>query len=286
MKKVLATGATQNYLPVISPYLETISAHSNFDVNILVALDCRAEAPSNVKVAYLSNSVVTIRHSNNCLQHGEFMRAEAFAAFSEEDIICFTDGDILMQRALSQAEISLMESLSDNDVLVQFNAGKDDNLHEEYYRLQPGLPHHHLEFLLGVDFRSLGCFNTGVVACNKKTWGEILRLYTKYFPLVKEHAIFGHYASQQWILSLVLARHMNVMPMAPSFHSHSHHGRISGSRFVRSVHHHDDKVVLLSHFAMSDGLPLSKEGYVKHQEEYLRRNLRKFGWRRYFRILG
>ena len=286
MRKILATGASRNYLPSISAYLETISAHSNFDVNILVALDCESAPPINVRLVTLSSAEVSIRHGNHCLQHGEFMRAAAFDAFSAEDIVCFTDGDILMQRGLSQSEMSLLESLSDNDVLVQFNAGKEDNLHAEFYRLRPGAPHHHLESLLGADLRTLGCYNTGVMACNKRTWAEILRLYAGYFPLVKEHAAFAHYASQQWILSLVLARHMNVMPMAPSFHSHFHHGRISGSRFVRSVHHHDDEIVLFSHFAMRDGLPLSKEGFASHQVEYLRRNLKKFGWRRHFRIFG
>lgn len=286
MLKILATGASRNYLPAIGAYLETISAHSNFDVNLLVALDCESAPPRNVRPAPLRNADVSIRHVNHCLQHGEFMRAGAFDAFSAEDIICFTDGDILMQRGLSQAETALLESLTDHDVLVQFNAGPADNLHAEYYRLQPGAPHGQLEALLGTDFRTLSCYNTGVLACNKRTWAEIGRLYAEYFPSVTQHACFAHYASQQWILSLVLARHMKVRPMERSFHSHFHHGRPKGSHFIGNVHHEDGVKVLFSHFAMREGLPISKEGFARHQDEYLRGNLKKFGWRRYFRFLG
>lgn len=283
MRKILATGATKNYLPVIAPYLKTISAHSNFDVNVLVALDCEPEAPANVKVARLRNSLVSIKHSNNCLQHGEFMLAEGFDAFSEQDVICFTDGDILMQRALNQDEIRSLESLADNDVMVQYNSGKDDNLRDEYYRLQPGAPHENLEAKIGRDFRTMGCFNTGVLACNKKTWAELFRLYAEYHPLVREHAAFGHYASQQWILSLILSKHMSVKIMAPSFHTHFHHGRVAGSCFFRNVHHQGDEVVLFSHYAVRDGLDNSKESFARHQSEYLKQN---FGWRRHFRFLG
>jgi hypothetical protein len=285
MRKILVTGATQNYFPVISPYLETISAHSNFDVNILVMLDCDLETPPNIRPVRLSSEALSIRHSNSCLQHGEFMSAPEFGDFSPDDIVCFTDGDVLMQRPLDAGEISLLESLSDNDVLVQFNAGKDDNLRDEYYRLQPAMAHAGLEALLGVDFSTLGCYNTGVVVCNKRTWAEILRRYQDYFPLVKQHAGFTHYAAQQWLLSLIFSLHMKVRPMEPSFHAHFHYGRSPSSRFSGNVHHEDEAVVLFSHFAMREGLPISKEGFAKHQSEYLRRNLNKAGWRRSFWFL-
>jgi hypothetical protein len=36
---------------------------------------------------------------------------------------------------------------------------------------------------------------------------------------------------------------------------------------------------------MREGLPISKEGFAKHQSEYLRRNLNKAGWRRLFQSL-
>lgn len=285
MRKILVTGATRNYFPVIRPYLETISAHSNFDVNILVMLDCDLDTPLNIRPIRLSGEALSVRHSNGCLQHGEFMSAPGFDDFSPDDIVCFTDGDVLMQRPLDAAEIALLESLADDDVLVQFNAGKDDNLRDEYYRLQPATSHAGLEVLLGVDFSALGCYNTGVVVCNKRTWAEILRRYQDYFPLVRQHAGFAHYAAQQWLLSLIFSLHMKVRPMEPSFHAHFHHGRSPRSRFPGNVHHEDEAVVLFSHFAMREGLPISKEGFAKHQSEYLRRNLNKAGWRRLFQSL-
>ena len=282
MRKILATGATQNYFHVISPYLESISAHSNFDVNMLVMLDCELATPPDVRPVRLCSQVQSIRHSNNCLQHGEFMLAREFEDFAPEDIVCFTDGDVLMQRPLSAAEISLLESLSDDDVLVQFNAGKDDNLRDEYYRLQPAAGHDTLEALLGVNFSALLCYNTGVVVCNKRTWGELLRRYQEYFPMVRQHAAFAHYAGQQWLLSLIFSLHMKVRPMEPSFHTHFCYGRSPVSRFSRNIHHEGEAIVLFSHFAMRDGLPISKEGFAMHQAEYVRRNLKRSGWRRIF----
>lgn len=284
MRKILATGATRNYGPVIRPYLETISARSNFDANFLVMLDCELATPPNVTPVRLGSEVLTMRHSNHCLQHGEFLRAPEFAALAPEDIICFTDGDVLLQRPLAPAELALLESLADGEVLVQFNAGEKDHLLAEYHRLGPASPHGPLEAVLGVRLEAMSCYNTGVVICSKRTWEEILRLYGEYLPVVARHAGFAHYASQQWILSFVFGRHLRVRRLPSTMHSHFHHGRSAGSRFERNVHLEDGEVVLFSHFAMREGLPVTKEGFARHQAEYVRHHLRPRGWRRFFRL--
>lgn len=101
-KIILTTASTDNYINSIIPYLKSIQLNSNFDYNILVTLDCCYSDTTITKVhsGFLSNSLVETKNPNNCLQHGEFLKAEIFQQFDDDDYVCFTDGDIIMQRGL------------------------------------------------------------------------------------------------------------------------------------------------------------------------------------------
>lgn len=267
MKKILVTGATENYYNTIVPYLKSIHINSNFDENILITLDFKKQEFNKVKNYFLSNDFVINKNQNNCLQHGEFLKSEQFNNLKDEDIICFTDGDIILQRSLDNGEISLIESLRDNDVLIQYNANDKDNLLDEYYRLGALKSHQLFEKEFESDLIKIPCYNTGVIICNLKTWNIIQKKYSEYFPEMKH--FFSHYAKQQWILSYIINQNLNPILMGYSMHSHYHHGRIPETLFLNNESFYKNKKILFSHFCMNTDLPISKDGFSEQQRRYL-----------------
>jgi len=239
-KIILATAATENYLGKIQPYLESINNKSNFDKNILITLDCTATYPnlSNIECAFFDNGKVVNKNPNNCLQHGEFLKCDIFNSFNDNDIICFTDGDIILQRGLTESEKEQILSLKDNDVLVQYNAGPQDTLLQEGPRLKQKIQMDH-------SFSQYPCYNTGVVVCNIKTWKQIESMYDIIYPIAKN--MFQHYASQQWVISYIINKCMNPIILDYSFHTHHHHGIIEGNNYRDNCIYHNDDIVLFAH---------------------------------------
>lgn len=240
MKKIiLATACTDNYIPKIKPYLQSIDIESNFDENIVLTVDCQTEFSFNkIKNYFLANSLIQTKNSNNCLQHGEFLKSDIFNSYNDDDYICFTDGDIIMQRGLTDQERKKILSLNDDDVFVQYNANTKDNLFDESYRIKP---------LVDIDtnFSTLPCYNTGVVICNIRTWKKIEFLYSIIFPIVKN--IFQHYAAQQWTISYIIDKTMNAHICDYSFHMHHHHGRIKGDSYKDNKIYFNNNLVLFAH---------------------------------------
>ena len=237
---ILATAATENYLGKIQPYLESINSSSNFDKNIFITLDCTASYPnlSNIECAFLDNSKVINKNPNNCLQHGEFLKCDIFNSFNDNDIICFTDGDIILQRGLTESEREQILSLKDNDVLVQYNAGSQDTLLQEGPRLKQKIQMDH-------SFSQYPCYNTGVVVCNIKTWKQIESMYDIIYLIAKN--MFQHYASQQWVISYIINKCMNPIILDYSFHTHHHHGIVEGNNYRDNCIYHNDDMVLFAH---------------------------------------
>lgn len=237
---ILATAATENYLGKIKPYLESINNRSNFDKNIFITLDCNVACPSllNIECAFLDNNKIVNKNQNNCLQHGEFLKCDIFNNFNDDDIVCFTDGDIILQRGLNEKERNQINSLKDNEVLVQYNAGYKDTLSHEAPRIGCRV---HIDNL----FLSYPCYNTGVVVCNVKTWKALESMYDIIFPVAK--CMFQHYAVQQWIMSYIINKYMTPIIMDYSFHTHHHYGLIQGNNYRDNCIYHNDDMVLFAH---------------------------------------
>jgi len=73
-------------------------------------------------------SSVRCRNPNRCLQHGEFLEA---LQCEPDDIIVFTDADMVMQRPMDENEVRMVGSLEDGDVAVGYNKGYDESLADE-----------------------------------------------------------------------------------------------------------------------------------------------------------
>jgi len=123
-KLILATGSNLNYLHKMSGYLKSIEINSNFDSNYLIFL-----GDDEIKMKYEKISIVNVYEkdlevvpSNYCIQHGEFLKSEKLnQETNDNDVIFFTDGDIKIQRVLSEDEIKKFKNFKDDDVYVGYN---------------------------------------------------------------------------------------------------------------------------------------------------------------------
>jgi calcineurin-like phosphoesterase family protein len=183
-------------------------------------------------------------NQNNCIQHGEFLNSKEMTDLADDDVICFTDGDIILQRRMSSGEIELLRNLGDNDVLVGYNASPDDTLYNEAMRLSytgavvPGLT--------DIDLRKIKVYNTGVLTMNKKTWWSVYKKYLEYWDRVD--SMFTHYAKQQWLLSLIVnTMGYNVIEMSYQMHSHGHGGTPIGCYYKDSFAMNNGKKILFRH---------------------------------------
>lgn len=238
---ILATATTNNYIPKIVEYLYSIQKNSNFDHNILITLDCEyniSQDLNKIQTAYLSNSLVSTKNPNNCLQHGDFLKTDIFNKFDDKDYICFTDGDIIMQRGLTDEEKNSIMSLKDDQIMVQYNASEQDNLFDESSRIIPKCE-------IDNSFSKYKCYNTGVMICNIKTWKKLESMYRIVYPIVKN--LFSHYAAQQWTLSYIINLMMSAIVLDYSFHTHHHFGIISGNVIKNNMIYHQNNLVLFAH---------------------------------------
>lgn len=246
MKLVLATGSDKGYYLKILPYLESIQKNSNFDENYLVYL---AEEPikqgfKKIKVSHLQKDQIKAPSPINCNQHGDFLHTKELMALNDEDIICFTDGDIILQRRMSSGELELLRNLGDNDVLVGYNVSPNDTLYDEAMRLNytgvivPGLT--------DIDLRKIKVYNTGVLIMNKKTWWSVYEKYLEYWDRVD--SMFTHYAKQQWLLSFIVnTMGYHVIEMSYQMHSHGHGGMPLGCYYKDGFAMNNGKKILFRH---------------------------------------
>lgn len=248
MKKlILATGCDENYLASIKPYLKSIELNSNFDLNIFITLGENDFTLDSVKIKRLKMLPQKFIHKTkiNCLQHGEFIKSETFDDYAnDDDVIFFTDGDIILQRPLSDEEYNEFKNINHDDVLIGYNASINDDLQQEYFRLSPKRPFSP-EFMNQIS--KIKCYNTGVVGMTKKTWGKLSELYGSMF--LEIDTIFNHYAKQQWLICYILGtNNFNVKELGYNLHNHKHFkspiGTIMGED---KLVYFDNKMVLFRH---------------------------------------
>lgn len=243
---ILATGSDNNYLGKIQPYLDSIIANSNFDKNVLAFLsDDEYEIQSDkIAVSNVSPSKIRAKNINNCIQHGEFIYGDLFSELTDDDVIFFTDGDIILQRPLTEGEIVQFRNLKDGDVFVGYNASTTDTLYAESIRLgllrDPPAE-------LNADWNKIKIYNTGVLAMNKKTWLKLIEDYVSLFPIID--TTFAHYAKQQWSISFIIGtRDYNIIEMPYHIHCHRHYPEPVGTHTdENNVAFYQNTVILFKH---------------------------------------
>lgn len=247
-KLVLAVGADKNYLSNshLQNYFKSINQNSNFDKNILVYLGNESvEKPcDNIEVFCVDPTTIRKPNKNNCLQHGEFLLAEGFSECSDSDIIVFTDGDMTLQRSLTDKELEFLKSFKDGDVSVGYNDSPTQTLFAESYKLQP--KRSNWTTLFEYNLQNIKCYNTGVLCMNKATWKKLTELYVKTFDWVDN--IFDHYAKQQFLISYIIGtKDFNIIEMGYNIHNHTHAPSPHGTTNENGLIKHNGEVVLFKH---------------------------------------
>lgn len=245
-KLILATGTDNNYLGKIQPYLGSIIDNSNFDHNVLAFLseDEIKMKSDKITLTKISPSKLRAKNINNCIQHGEFIYGDFFNDLDDNDIIFFTDGDIILQRNLTEKELEEYRNFKDGDVYVGYNESPTDTLENESQRIGQIIP---TPSELVADWSKVKIYNTGVLAMNKKTWLRLLEDYIVLFPIVE--TTFRHYAKQQWLLSFIIGtKDYNIIEMPYHIHNHKHYPSPIGSRIDNNgTVFFNDSVVLFKH---------------------------------------
>jgi hypothetical protein len=190
-----------------------------------------------IDVITIDSSQVSGLPETQCLQHGAFTECIRLAL---DDIVVFTDADMVMQRALVQREIDWLHGIGPGQVAVGYNADETETLAEEATRLRRNEFCHPER-----DWYEAICYNTGVVAARYDTWmrlyNDFLQIYQTYYPM------FGHWARQQWVISLVIHRMFEPVVMPYTFHMHGHYPLPKGGYKVDNTAYYKDEKVLLRH---------------------------------------
>lgn len=270
MKTHLITGATQNYLSTIRPYLKTIEHNSNFDNNILMCVGFNKKIENNSKkinLLYLEFNEIQSLGDVGCIQHGEFLNHPYFDAVEDEDIICFTDGDVLLQRPLHANEIKTIKKLTNLQVLIGINSFDGETLFDEYKKLTPRISYEELDRQLGGIPSTYKVYNGGVIIANKYTWKIIRNEYVKLHNIMDK--AFVNYARIQWLLCFVINKYAKPILMSEELHTHFHAGPRKNSKFINDQIYINNNLCAFSHFAYPIKEYLNKQDYFNFQKKYI-----------------
>jgi len=275
MKMYLATGTTDNYLPKMVPFLKTVDKNSNFDKNLLLCVGFPNEIENNsknIEALYLKREEVK-SFSCICIQHGEFLNHPFFDSLEEDDVVCFTDGDILMQRPLSEIEIQTIKNLGDSDVMMQMNGYIGEPLSNEYKKLTPTIPYSELCEKLGGVPETYSVYNGGVIIAKKKAWRILREKYLELFHI--NDCTFKNIARIQWLISFVVNKYLNPVLMSSLIHTHFHGGPTSDSHFEDDVLYIGNDKCVFTHFCypVPNFSHLNKNDYFEYQKNFLKKHL-------------
>jgi hypothetical protein len=239
------TGSDQNYIDKIKPYLDSIDINSNFDSNFLIYLNENdIKLDNKIKVLKMDPNKYLYKNSINCLQHGEFIKSNGFDdLIADDDVIVFTDGDMILQRNLSEDELIKFRNLKHGDIFIGYNESPTDNLLKEYHRL---LPTGYVPNIFKIDLSKIKCYNSGVIGATKSTFKKILDHYGKLYGEVDK--MLRYYAKQQWLISYIIGtENFNIIEMGYEMHNHTHYSPSEGSRINNKIITYNDQIVLFKH---------------------------------------
>lgn len=213
----LVTHATPNWIENVTPYLESLNSNSPFE-NWLLVVNGNKDVPYSM-LPKVNHAVVPqtpgapeVTHS---LQHGSFL---PYVPGPDEDVLIYTDGDIVMQRAPSASEYQMVSELPDNAVMVGYNSSPHETLALEASRLMPRIPDIATVFNPSILSNSK-CYNIGVIIAKRSTWRRIHEKYMELYPLA--YQVFARQQRQQWLVCYVIALlNIRVQVLPYSFHMH------------------------------------------------------------------
>lgn len=236
----LTTHATRSWIPRMRPYLASLQANCPWPVEFLTV---GGDAPPEFMEQFpkvTARRVPKVAGSpeySDSLQHGAFL---AYVPHGDDDVLMYTDGDMVMQRMPSQAEYALLAELPAGHVVAGYNSGPAETLAIEAGRLFPRGE------LVGWGDLSRPCFNIGVVSARRATWHAIYETYmTRWVDCL---AAFGAPQRQQWLVCWAMAElGLQVVIPGYGFHANGHYGVPPGVSLNGTANYNGEPVLFRHH---------------------------------------
>lgn len=221
----LVTAANRGYIDRITPYLHTIQEHgAAFDRRVLVTVGCKVEVPAELAAieSIALPAAQAVGHTGNqCVQQGCFLDTLECA---DDDVLVFTDGDIRMQRAPTEAELAMLGAIPPWTIALAWNAGPHDTLADEAARI--ALDDAGRELFRGWLHRKV--YNVGVVACRAATYRLLYERYMALWGAFSPHT--PHYAANQFLMCACVAQlGLWVWELPATVHTHGCFGLPPGA---------------------------------------------------------
>lgn len=226
MKIFLCTAADTHYFnnPMFRDCLESYSKNTE-KVNKFVFLVDNNDSDVNtfgVNKKFINWQNIKSKNRNKCIQHGEFVNF--FEECDDDDVIIFTDGDIILQREFSDDEIELIKNIPENTFLANYNYKFESTLEDinsvaDLNILLSFLKRNYdIERQDLLDYKEM---NTGVLIGRKKDFFALSELYQKHFDEISR--IIDGIHCQQYLINVIINKYFNYIPLDYTFHSHAHH---------------------------------------------------------------
>jgi hypothetical protein len=241
---IQAASSDRNYLYKCIPFLDSVQKNSNADRIILFCVNFSVvqdfiDKYNRIEFITISSDKFKKPLSNNCIQHGEFLQ---FIECAAEDIIIFTDCDIVMQREIDTEELSLFHDIKKDQILIQYNAGPSDTLWNEFERLQCQMSKSFLDTIYDSSFPM---FNSGMLIMQYQAYVELYNLYCKEFNKISR--IIEHDAKQQWLESFLINKYFEPIMVDISIHAHAHFGVPPNITHENNEFKYNGKTILFAH---------------------------------------
>jgi hypothetical protein len=241
----IVTSSNAGYILKMRPYLESLSKNSQVPATVVCVgdfiFDPHLPGIDSVTLPRSLNHGAPVE--TECAQHGSWLQV---VPGEPDDLVIYTDGDIILQRPFTHAELDWLADLPDNVIALGYNSGPQETLAVEAQRLQPRVTMDQLAVRLGEIAITAPCYNIGVMAARRSTYQ---RIYDAYMPLWRLACdAFGHAARQQWLFCYLLAKLGVKVEVTPySFHANGHYGTPPGCLYADGLLYSGNDVVLFRH---------------------------------------
>ena len=266
MKIFLCTGADANYFnkPIFQNCLKSYSTKTKkIERRVFLVENSNVDVETfGIEKKFIPWNEINSKNTNRCIQHGEFARY--LPECGDDDIIIFTDGDIVLQREFTDEEIEMIKSLPENTFYANYNYRYRSSLEDIIDPNTIGRISDFLNRHYGISRNQLTEFaemNTGVLIGRKKDFIKLSELYNEHHQELL--GIIGHFCYQQYLINVVIGKHFNYKELDYTFHSHSHHSVKNGERYTfwpernsgvpsdlipkDGIYHYKDTPILFAH---------------------------------------
>ena len=218
--KYIATSVTREYWnPQTTDWLDSVRRHAPEYVPIVFAIDFEPEYDCTI-ISIQGPSIETYRkgwcdNRDNyvCLEGGEFT---GFFFFDDNDIIIFSDADMVMQRPFSGEEATYLDSILGGWLVgAAYDNSPPRPLHRDGY-----LATEQIKSVFPPVLGEYLTFNCGLMVASGISWKMLNSVYRRLYPYIREMPP-KHHALGQWLISYLLQYPgcpIDSKPMPPGLH--------------------------------------------------------------------